>query len=196
MSESAGAECFEAGDTAPKWLASAGAAKSSLTHCSYDNTATIVRQANVHLTLMGAEHRALYRALYCDNEVMRWIGTPLSAEVADDQFSRVVRHNARFVPGHRAWAVSRLEGDFVGMAALLRQGSQVELGIMLLPTAVRLGIGSAVVAQLVRKAFHAPEIDSIVARTRLPLAGLLSPHGFRHTTFEDGYGHWRLDRTG
>lgn len=154
----------------------------------------------VRLEPLAPRHRLLYHALYGCPDVMSAIADPLDPVRIDAQFARVLRHNAASNPGHRAWAIEPVQGrsQAFGIAALLRDGERVELGIMLHPGAWRRGIGTGAIKAMLPYAFEAMKVEFVDATCRaerLPvIQRLLAPFDFQSRVGRRaGEVDWRLD---
>lgn len=108
--------------------------------------------------LRAADH-ALYCALYTDPGVMAHIGAPQSPRAASRQFDAACRLNDDPSGAQRRWAVTeRSSGAAVGLVALLgdpEDPGNVELGVMLLPTAQGQGYARELCDAVLDRAFGA-----------------------------------------
>lgn len=111
----------------------------------------------LHLRPLDADDEALYCALYTDPEVMAHIGSPLSREAARGGFAEACRRNGDPDRGDRRWVVlDRISGEALGLLAVLGEAPdapEVELGVMLIPTAHGRGLARELNAAVVARAF-------------------------------------------
>lgn len=153
----------------------------------------------VRLVLIEARHGALYRALHTCPDVMASVGPIPPSSVIEAQFQRVLHHNGRDAPGHRAWCVL-VDGKEAGLVALLRFERSAEFGIMLLPEFWRRGIGTRVLAPVLEVAFSGLQLESVVLSRAddshvAALDGICRPYGFVRTGGRrPGETGWQLDR--
>ena len=88
----------------------------------------------------------LYRALYADADVMRYIAAVMGPDEVAAVFANALRHNANPAVRARYWHVSHQRtGQMLGLAALVRDASlptRGELGLMLLPKVQHRGFGA------------------------------------------------------
>lgn len=159
----------------------------------------------LRLRLMEADNgsdRVLYRDLYNDPAVMRRIAPLLGDEAAIRGFDAACRHNLAQEPGHRFWRVDDTASrSAVGLAALRRDGTRAEIGVMLFSQWWNRGVCSEIFVALLRHGFEHAGLDAIDARSAeddgLPvIERLLAPFGFIRTRAgaADGMGHWELPR--
>lgn len=114
--------------------------------------------ARLHLRPLRADDERLYVALYTDSGVMAHIGEPLAPDAARRQFASACRLNDAPVDTQRRWVVTdRATGGPLGLLALLRDPADpdnVELGVMLLPTAQGQGFARELNDAVVARAFE------------------------------------------
>jgi RimJ/RimL family protein N-acetyltransferase len=95
--------------------------------------------------LVNEDDIDLYRALYADADVMRYIAAAMGPEQVAAVFANALRHNANPAARARYWRVSHQRtGQTLGLAGLVRDASlptRGELGLMLLPRAQHTGVG-------------------------------------------------------
>ena len=119
------------------------------------------------LRRMGAGDEALYCALYCDEGVMRHIGSPLSEVAARRAFAATLRINAScsWVPSY--WAiVERQSSARIGLAGLVCGASKedAELGILILPGWQGRGYAKDALSMLMGQACSATSLNRLHAR--------------------------------
>ncbi|WP_460713234.1 GNAT family N-acetyltransferase [Lysobacter terrae] len=141
----------------------------------------ILDTPRLRLRPMAECDEAMFCHLYTDPDVMQRILPPLTAEAAAQSFRRACGHNAKAAPGHRFWAIDdKASGEAIGMAALLRNGDDAELGVMLRNGWWNRGISSEAFVPLIDHGFlgmgltlihaerpdddHALIIDRLLAR--------------------------------
>lgn len=139
---------------------------------------------DLRLRLLTQADRALYCALHTSPRVMARIAATMTPPDAARAFDAARSHNARARPGHRTWAVvESASGRGIGIGALLRDGAEVEAGVMLLPRAWNARWSAEVLQALIDCAFDRLNAEGVVGVCR---AGpnermarrLLAPHGF------------------
>jgi RimJ/RimL family protein N-acetyltransferase len=159
----------------------------------------------LRLRLMEAgsgSDRSLYSDLYNDPAVMRRIAPLLGIEAAVRGFEAACRHNLAEAPGHRFWRVDDKASEYsVGLAALRRDGSRAEIGVMLFSQWWNKGVCGEVFVPLLEHGFERAGLEAIDARSAedegLPvIERLLAPFGFirTRTGAADGVGQWELPR--
>jgi ribosomal-protein-alanine N-acetyltransferase len=173
--------------------------------CSFTEleSGRVLAGSGIRLRLLAPTDRALYRELYCSEDVMRAIASPLTIEHVDDRFRRALAHNGSVRPGHRAWAIDTGPGTAaLGLAALLRNRTRAELGIMLLPPAWRQRVATRAFDLLLPHAFGRMRLERIDAsraddgQARV-IDRLLAPFGFeRASGLRPGEIGWCLTRVG
>lgn len=158
----------------------------------------------LHLRPLDASDEALYCRLYCDPDVMRHIGTPLSPEAARAAFATVIGLMRRDAPTMQVWVMrDRAFGADVGILALIRHADMPdarEIGAMLLVEGQ--GRGFAVEAQtaLLDWVFDAQGVRTVWSRNapgnaaaagvRLKLGFVRAPDG----PGEGGEVRWQMSR--
>ncbi|MEL1264684.1 GNAT family N-acetyltransferase [Pseudoxanthomonas putridarboris] len=118
------------------------------------------------LRALDERDKDFYTDLYADPEVMRSIGEPWSAKTAGDAFFLACDANKKADADFRCWLILSAEGFKIGIAALMKRVSNVELGIMVAPEWQRRGVGSLVLEMLVRLAFEEHGSVQILCRHR------------------------------
>ena len=158
----------------------------------------------LHLRPLGASDEALYCRLYCDPDVMRHIGAPLSAEAARTAFATVIGLMRRDAPTMQVWVMhDRAAGADVGILALISHADMPdarEIGAMLLFEGQ--GRGFAVEAQmaLLDWVFDAQGVRAVWSRNapgNAAAAGVRLKLGFlraRDGPGDAGEVHWRMSR--
>lgn len=95
--------------------------------------------------LVGKGDADLYRELYADAAVMRYIAKGSNQDEAAAMFAKALKHNAEPAARARYWHLSHQRtGLSLGLAALVRDAvlpGRGELGLMLLPHAQHTGVG-------------------------------------------------------
>lgn len=119
------------------------------------------------LRRMGTADEALYCALYCDAQVMRHIGMPLSEVAARRAFAATLRINATcsWVPSY--WAmVERQSSTSIGLAGLVGGATKddAELGILILPGWQGRGYAADAMSMLISRACSATPSTCLHAR--------------------------------
>jgi hypothetical protein len=155
----------------------------------------------LRLRLLAPRDAALFVGLYTDAAVMARIMPPLDVAAATRAFEAACRHNGRANPGHRHWAIeARDDGRGLGIAALLREGTRAELGVMLRPEAWNRRVSGEAFAALLPHAFEDPTLALIDAQRpdddhALRIDRLLAPFGFiRGPATRPGCARWLLPR--
>lgn len=166
---------------------------------------SVLETVRLRLRLMEADSgsdRSLYSALYNDPEVMRRIAPLPGVEAAVRGFDAACRHNRAEAPGHRFWRVDDMASQAaVGLAALRREGTRAEIGVMLFSPWWNKGVCGEIFVALLQHGFERAGLDTIDARSAeddgLPvIERLLAPFGFIRTRAgaADGVGQWELPR--
>ena len=128
-----------------------------------------IATARLRLRALAATDHALFRALYTDSEVMRFIGRPLSAAEAAASFRATLRATRR-PPGPRFFAIVEKRGRrAIGLCSIqpveLRERS-VEIGIMLGRDVRRRHYASEALSALVAAALRTLPIDTVWVQYR------------------------------
>lgn len=155
------------------------------------------------LRLMDAGDEALYCALYCDAQVMRYVGVPLTEAAARRAFAATLRINAAccWIPSY--WTMlERHSGTRIGLVGLVSGASkeQAELGILILPSWQGRGYAADALSMLMRQACAATSLSCLHARHAAGNAAIfsvLTRLGFAHrlTTAGPPFAHhWELCR--
>lgn len=116
---------------------------------------------------MGADDEALYCRLYSDPEVMRYIGAPLSAEVAARAFLLSLQLAVQPDPRFKVWVLTeRATCLKIGIIALSGRssGKALELGAMLLPQGQGLGFAVEAQAALLDRLFSTSSVNMVWSR--------------------------------
>lgn len=117
---------------------------------------------------MAAGDEALYRRLYSDPEVMRHIGTPLTAEAAARAFAAALQLAIQPDPRLRVWVLlERASAGGVGILALIGRASEeaLEWGAMLLPRGQGRGFAVEANAALLDRLFATTGISLVWCRS-------------------------------
>ena len=122
---------------------------------------------------INEQDKELYISLYTDENIMRYIDTPLSKEAAESAFSRTIKAIQKQKPSVITWTIVTLEDNkCIGIQALNWQRSQLnyskkanipEIGIMLLPQAHKRLLAEEALGALVEYAFNHFSLNQINA---------------------------------
>ena len=163
----------------------------------------VLETPRLRLQLVDADNqsdRTLYCDLYNDPLVMRRIAPPLGLEAAARGFDAACRHNRAPSPGHRYWRIDDVASQSaIGLAALRRDNSRAEIGVMLFSHWWNKGLCGEVFVALLQHGFERAGLQAIDARSAaddgLPvIERLLAPFGFIRTRSGAGIAHWELPR--
>ena len=129
--------------------------------------------ARLRLRLLARRDLRLFRALYCDAEVMRHIGRPLTKATAAPSFDATL--NAMRKPGGPRFlvVVERRHRRVVGLCSIRATADRrrPELGMMLLRAARNRGYAKEALAALITTAFGTLPITCVSVQYRLANAG-------------------------
>lgn len=116
----------------------------------------------LHLRLTDGGDADLYRALYSDPAVMRWVGPVRSTDETARIHARVCVHNAKPLPGHRFWVMRwRATGEAFGIASLRREGQVGEIGALSFPEAWNRGATREAFGAILTRAFDDYGMDRV-----------------------------------
>ena len=153
---------------------------------------------SLHPLSQGAGDFALYRALYCDPDVMRHIAEPVAEARIAASFEASCRDSSSAAAFPSRWCVRRGgDGQGVGLLGAFHDpaGASVELGILLLPTAQFRGFAREALAAMMAGLHGRADVARYWSRHRpanRPMARVLERLGFvRDDDVED---HWRWQR--
>ncbi|WP_213994916.1 GNAT family N-acetyltransferase [Arsukibacterium sp.] len=152
--------------------------------------------ANFSVRLLAAADQALYQSLFCNQQVMQWIGEPLTEVQVNASFAAALKHNNSAVTelAHSSRLFLVIEDPpsdvkqglmavtFNAINASPWSGCfDAEIGIMLLPFAQRLGLANAAFAGLCQKLQRVAIVNDIVcniATNNLAVKKLVTALGF------------------
>lgn len=122
----------------------------------------------LHLRPLGEGDEALYCHLYTDPDLMRHIGTPMSADAAQRSFHRACGLATQSAPSMQLWVITE-HGSPVGLGLLarVRHGDAVdvaEMGIMLAAEGQGRGLAAEALGALTDQIFALPEIRMVWTR--------------------------------
>lgn len=157
-----------------------------------------LQTARLLLRPLDERDEALYCSLYMDPLLMRHIADPLSPESAHDRFRISLRQQS--ARRQQRIIVECESGAEIGLVALFPDGSNAEMGVMLLGPAHGRGLATEAMAAVRDHAFDQEGVNLLWIRQRpsnhavttmmqklgfLPLPGVDAATGFRR---------WELDR--
>ena len=152
------------------------------------------------IELLRPGDRDFYCDLYTSPEAMAQIGAPMTRVDAGSAFDAACVHNTRDRPGHRFWTVlSRDTGEPLGVAALRRDGTRCEFGLMLRTGARDGRHAPEAVAAVVEHAFDVLGVERFRVECldgTMPrlVRRLVRPHHFEHAVADAGRVAWELGR--
>ena len=158
----------------------------------------------LHLRPLFEGDEALYCHLYTDPEMMRHIGTPLSAEVARRSFHKACALAVQPAPAMQLWIITEHGSPTgLGLLARVRHGDAIdvaEMGIMLVTEGQGRGFAAEALGALTDRLFAQPEMRMIwtsQSPDNAAVVRLMHRLGFERTDAPDAAAvawRWQIDR--
>lgn len=166
----------------------------------------MLQTRRLHVRPLQAGDRELYLRTYCDAQVMRHIGAPMTLAAADRAFDIVLRQQSQTPARAWYWVLVPRDGEGgregeIGIMALVfdADGAAAELGLLLMPQVQGQGHASEAIAALLSWMQQGGAVPARLWTRHLPdnpaAFGLMQRLRFLPDGERTGYLHWSMDRT-